>query len=62
MCVENKRFVIDIKLTGYTTVHVDAENLEDAFEKASDYFTREYMPNPIRDLNWINTDLTALGE
>ena len=57
-----KRYVIDVKLTGYTTVYVYAENLEEAHEKASDYFTQNIMPNPINDLNWISTETTLVGD
>lgn len=62
MSIENKRFVFDIKFTGYTTVQVDAENIEDAREKASEYFTQKCMSNPIQDLSYKSTELTILGD
>ena len=49
------RYSIDIKVTGYVNVHVDAESSFDALQKAHDCFEANYMRSPIKELNDIST-------
>jgi len=50
------KYSIDIKVTGYINVHVDAESSFDAIEKAHDVFESSgYMQSPIKDLEDIST-------
>ena len=49
------RYSIDIKVTGYINVHVDAESSFDALQKAHDCFEANYMRSPIKKLNNIST-------
>ena len=49
------RYSIDIKVTGYVNVCVDAESSFDALQKAHDCFEANYMRSPIKELNDIST-------
>ena len=49
------RYSIDIKVTGYINVCVDAESSFDAIQKAHDCFVTDYMQSPIKELSNMMT-------
>ena len=58
----SKRYRIDVKLTGYAEIVVEAVSLEDAMDKANTQFTEVYMAKPIHDLCWKDTELSVVSE
>ena len=54
------RYRIDVKLTGFEEVVVDAENEDQACAKALDRFWE--IHTGAKDLRWKSTELTVLSE
>ena len=55
------RYHIDVELTGYETVTVDADNLEQAYDLADDRFWEIYDGCSARSLRCKSTELTLLS-
>ena len=50
------KYVVDIKVTGFIQVTVEAETDYEACDKASEVFDADYMNQPIGDLRWKATE------
>ena len=57
-----EEYEIDIKLTGFARVKIYADSIDDARERASEYFKKQYMQNPINNLRWISTEYTHMHD
>jgi len=56
------KYRIDIKLTGFEEVVVEASNIEEAYEKALDRFWEIYDTAPAKNLRWKSTEMDILSE
>ena len=50
------KYVVDIKVTGFIQVTVEAEDEWVACDKATEVFDADYMNQPIGDLRWKATE------
>ena len=55
------RYSIDIKVTGYTNVSVDAESSFDALEMAREQFENKIMINSIKELCDVSTNAVVVN-
>lgn len=56
------RYSIDVKLTGYEQVVVDAENEEEAYDKALDRFWEIYDTAAAKSLRCKTTTMTIVNK
>lgn len=56
------KYVIDVEVTGYECLSIEANSLEEAMEKASDRFDVEYMHLPITTLRNKSLKYTHLND
>ena len=57
-----KLYSIDVKLTGYETIVVDASSKEEAHEKALEHFWKIYDTTPAASLRTKSTTTTVLDK
>lgn len=56
------KYRVDVKLTGYMTVEVEAKSIEEAEEKATEVFADKYFRFPIGHLQAKKTEANCISE
>lgn len=56
------KYRVDVKLTGYMTVEVEAKSIEEAEEKATEVFADKYFISPIGHLQSKKTEANCVSE